>query len=152
MTDKIKQTARIFERPRITTDELGRNTWNKTIENAHLELVSTEMLDQIIKEDDHNTTDQLREVAQGEDGLLAHDLDTDTFEIISAEELQNILDGTDIEAGETLAAKDVDEPVARDVMGEDELELVSTQMLRQLLSPEDELGSAERGFDPYNRG
>lgn len=152
VNDELKQTTRIFNRPKITTDELGRNIWDKTVESSNFELVSTEMLSQIIEADDHDTTDQLREVAQGEDGLLAHDVDTDTFEIISEEELQHILDGTNMQADAKTTAGLVDEPVVHDDMGEDELELVSTQMLRQLLSPDDEAGSAERGFDPYNRG
>ena len=49
----------------------------------------------------------------------------------------------------------VEEPVAAAVTDEEELELVSTQMLRTLLSPEDEEqtaaeGSADSGFDPYD--
>lgn len=151
VADEIKQTTRIFHRPKITTDELGRNTWNKNVESANLELVSTEMLNQIIKADDHDTTDQLREVAQGEDGLLAHDVDTDMFEIISEQELLQILDDPDLQADASKTAGTVNEPVAQNVMREDELELVNTQMLRQLLNPDDEAGSSERGFDPYNR-
>lgn len=150
--DKIKQTTGVTHKSKIVTDELGRNIWNKTVESAHLELVSTEMLNEIIKADNHDTNDQLREVAEGEDGLLAHDLETGTFEIISEKELLHILDSTDVEGDARMSAGPADEPALQNVTGEDELELVNTQMLRQLLRPDDEEGSAERGFDPYNRG
>lgn len=150
--DKIKQTTGVIRRPKILTDELGRNIWNKTVESSHLELVSTEMLNEIIKADDHDTNDQLREVAEGEDGLLTHDLDTDTFAIISEKELLQILDGAETDVDARMSTGHADEPAVQNVMGDNELELVDTQMLRQLLRPDDEEGSAERGFDPYNRG
>jgi len=147
MNDELKQTTRIFHRPKITTDVPGRNTWNKTIEDSNFKLVSTEMLNQIIEADDHDTTDQLREVAEGEDGLLTHDVDTDAFEIISEEEFLHILDSTDMQTDVKVTAGHVDKLLVHDDMGDDELALVNTQMLRQLLNPDD-----ERDFDPYNSG
>jgi len=154
MNDDLKKTTRIVQRPKVRTDERGHAVWDDTIKTANLELVSTQMLQQLIESDDGSTTTQLKEVSQGKDGVLAHDADAGRFEIISDEELQHILDGTDAEYRAKRASL-VDEPLVEKVSEEQELELVSTQMLRQILSPEDfseldEDGSPAGGFDPYN--
>ena len=157
MNDKSKQTTRILHRPKVTTDELGHTVWADPVETAKLELMSTQTLKQLIEADDANTNDQLREAAEGKDGLLVHDIDHDRFEIISDEELQNILDGTDLETEAKHAIELIEAQLTEIVTDKDELDLVSTQKLRALLSPQDEEqtaaeGSDESGFDPYNRG
>ncbi|MGB5257005.1 MAG: hypothetical protein WBN07_16505 [Woeseiaceae bacterium] len=154
MSDDLKKTTRIVTRPKVTTDDRGRTVWDDTIKTANLELVSTQMLQQLIDSDDHATTATLKEVSQGKDGVLAHDPEQNRFEIISDEELQHILDGTEAEYNARKAAA-IDEPLVETVAKEQELELVSTQMLRQILSPEefselDEDGASASGFDPYN--
>ena len=112
------------------------------------------MLQQLIDDGDETTTNYLREVAQGNDGVLVHDADRGRFEIISDEELQHILDGTDAEYNAKKKAAYIEEPLAEVVEEDEELELVSAQMLRQILSPEDfsedEDGASRSGFDPYN--
>ena len=155
MNDKLNQTMRILRSPKVTTDERGRTVWVDPVESANLELVSTRMLKQIIEVGDVGTNDRLCEVAKGEDGLLARDIDKGRFEVISDEELQHILDGTDMESEAKDAAGLTEEPVVEVATDEEELELVSTQMLRIILSPEDEEqttaeGSAASGFDPYD--
>ncbi len=152
MNDKLNQTMRIRRSPKVTTDDRGRTVWADTVETAKLELVSTQMLEQIIEAGDIDTHDHLREVAEGKDGLLARDIDKGRFEIISDEELQHILDGTDMEPAAKSAAGLIEEPVAEPATDEEELELVSTQMLRIILSPDDEEPSAAEGFDPYDHG
>ena len=112
------------------------------------------MLQQLIDADDEATTSHLKEVSKGQDGVLAHDAEENRFEIISDEELQHILDGTDAQYNAGKAAV-VEEATVETSAEEEELELVSTQMLRQILSPDDfsELGEDETpssGFDPYN--
>ena len=154
MSDDLKKTTRIVTRPKVTTDDRGRTVWDDTIKTANLELVSTQMLQQLIDSDDHATTATLKEVSQGKEGVLAHDPEQNRFEIISDEELQHILDGTEAEYNAKRAAV-IDEPLVETVDEEQELELVSTQMLRQILSPEDfseldEDGAPASGFDPYN--
>ncbi len=155
MNDELKRTMRILRSPKVTTDDRGRTVWVDPVETAKLELVSTQMLTQIIESGDVDTNDQLREVAEGKDGLLARDMDSGGFEVISDEELQHILDGTDMEPEAENAAGLVEEATADTVTDEDELELVSTQMLRIVLGPEDEkktggAGSSDSGFDPYD--
>ena len=112
------------------------------------------MLQQLIESDDDATTSHLKQVSQGQDGVLARDAEKDRFEIISDEELQHILNGTDSEY-EAKRAAVVDEPMVESVDEAEELELVSTQMLRQILSPDDfsesdDDESGASGFDPYN--
>lgn len=154
MNDDLKKTTRIVRNPKVKTDGRGRTVWADTVETANLELVSTQMLQQLIEDGDDATTNHLREVAEGKDGLLAHDADKGRFEIISDEELQHILDGTDAEHNAKKKSARIKEPLAEAVEEQEELELVSTQMLRQILSPEDfseDDGNASgSGFDPYD--
>lgn len=154
VSDDLKKTQRIAPKRKVRTDDRGRTVWDDTIKTANLELVSTQMLKQLIDDADNATSSHLQEVAKGQDGVLAHDAEQGRFEIISDEELEHILHGTDAEYN----AKKVvlpQEPPVETVAEEEELELVSTQMLRQILSPDDfsELegdDSAESGFDPYD--
>jgi hypothetical protein len=154
MNDELKKTTRIVKRPKVKTDDRGRTVWDDTVKTANLELVSTQMLQQLIDDGDDATTNHLRKVAEGKDGLLAHDAGRGRFEIISDEELQHILDGTDAEYRARKKAASIEEPTAEVVEEEEELELVSTQMLRQILSPEDfsedDDGAPGSGFDPYD--
>lgn len=155
MDDQLSQTQRILRSSKVKTDQRGRTVWVDPIETAKLELVSTQMLKQIIATEDSDTSKQLRKVAAGEDGLLARDIEKDRFEIISDEELQHILDGTDIKTEEKRAADVIEEPSVEAATNEESLELVSTQMLRVMLGGEDEdplvaEESAESGFDPYD--
>ncbi len=157
MNDKLRQTMKILRSRKIAKDDRGRNVWVDPIETANLELVSTQMLKKIIATNDGNTTDKLREVADGENGLLARDIDKDRFEIIRDEELQQILDGTDTEPDAGNVAGLDDEPVEEIFENQDELELVSTQMLRRILNPDHEEPAvdeelADSGFNPYDHG
>lgn len=154
MSDDLKKTTRIVRKPKVHTDERGRTVWDDTIKTANLELVSTQMLKQIIDGDDEAATSDLQAVSLGKEGVLARDAEKGGFEIISDEELEHILNGTEAEYNAKRAAL-VEEPLAETAAEEEEFELVSTQMLRQILSPDDfgvldEDNSAETGFDPYN--
>ena len=150
MNDELKQTRKFVRRSKVMTDERGRTVWDGTVKTANLELVSSQMLKQLIETNDSSTQDQLREVAQGPDGVLARDADKGRFEIIGDEELQNILDGTDLESATEPTAATSDESAATADIDEPELELVSTQFLRTILDPADSEQTAEPGFDPYD--
>ena len=152
MNDELSKTTMILRSPKVRTDERGRTVWVDTVKTATLELVSTQMLKQIIETGDVDTSVSLREVAEGEDGLLARDVDKGGFEIIGDEELQRILDGTDLETDANETARRVEESAAEVDAGDEELELVSTQMLRIMLSPEDEdqIVAGDAGFNPYD--
>ena len=150
MNDELKRTRKFVRRSKVMTDESGRTVWDGTVKTANLELVSSQMLKQLIETNDSDTQDQLREVAQGPDGVLARDADKGQFEIIGDEELQNILDGTDLESTTNPTAATSDKSAAKADIDEPELELVSTQFLRAILDPEDIEQAAESGFDPYD--
>ena len=87
MADELRQTVKITRRPKVTTDDRGRTVWVDTVVTANLELVSTQMLRQIVDADDGETKDHLRHIAEGEDGLLAHGIDN-TFEMYDSNEMR----------------------------------------------------------------
>jgi hypothetical protein len=153
MSDDLKKTQRIAPKSKVKTDDRGRTVWDDTIKTANLELVSTQMLKQLIDDADHATSSHLHEVSKGQDGVLAHDAEKGRFEIISDEELEHILQGTEAEYNAKKAVLP-DEPPVETTTEEEDLELVSTQMLRQILSPDDfsELDDddSQSGFDPYD--
>jgi len=157
MTTDFRQTVKIVRKPKVVTDDRGRTVWSDPIETANLELVSTQMLRQLIESDDQSAKDQIRDAAGSKDGLLAHNTDSDRFEIISDAELQQILDGGH-ELHEARNFVDaIDEPMSDTADAEEELELVNTELLRQILgtdaaSLKDDHGSQDTGFDPYNKG
>lgn len=155
MDDKLDKTQRILRSSKVTTDDRGRTVWVDPIETAKLELVSTQMLKQLVESGNDATNDQLRKIAEGKDGLLARDIDNGEFEIISDEELQKILDGTDAETEAAGKPQFMEEPQVEAAPDEAELELVSTQMLRVVLDPDAadiaiEEDADDAGFNPYD--
>ncbi len=160
MIERLKQTVRIVRRAKVETDERGRSVWVDPVETARLELVSTTMLTQILEADNEDHKAALHEAANGADGVLARDAESDSFHIIEDDELQAALDSA--AAAEPLyrEADVVLEPVSVTDGEEEELSLVSTQMLKQILSSEQGLNVADDGlaidegggFDPYNSG
>lgn len=157
MNDKLDQTQRILRSPKVTTDERGRTVWIDPVETGQFELVSTQMLKQLIESGDANVNNDLRKIAEGDDGLLARDTDKDQFEVINDAELQQILDGADLPLDEVSATPVQSGPSSPGGEEPEELELVSTQLLRVVLNLEDDESEsadpqAESGFNPYNSG
>ncbi|MGI9224677.1 MAG: hypothetical protein ACR2QX_09395 [Woeseiaceae bacterium] len=158
--DDFKQTVRIVRKPKVALDEHGHSVWTDTVETAELELVSTTMLRKVLESDDKKTRRRIEEVAKGKDGVLAHDAEKNQFEIIDDDDLQAALDSAADTPAQTRSADVVLAPLSEHVNEEEELSLVSTQMLRKILAgddPEANLDSADSvddtgGFDPYNSG
>ena len=125
MTDELKQTVRIVRKKKVTTDDRGRTVWNVPVEETELELVSTTMLKSLLTSKD--TEEKLAQIAAEKEGVLA----------------QNLRSGSDV----------VYEAVPESNAGE-ELSLVNTQMLKQILSDDDAIDVPDEGggFDPYNTG
>lgn len=132
MADEADKTIRILRKPDATDGIRNRNVWSGPIESGEFELVSTMMLQKILKSDDSETRKRLETVAgfdvEGQ-GVLAHDPKSDRYEIV-------------------------------DSAGSDDFSLVSTQMLQRILKGDDagtaddgidDLGEMDTGFDPYNR-
>lgn len=156
MTDKLKQTVKILRHSKVSTDGHGRSVWADTIETAKLELVSTQRLKKLIAADDDATKNKLRKAAEGEEGLLTLDTDSQNFEIVSDEELRRILDSAEKQFTTKKTAEVIYEPVFGADGDAEELELVSTQMLRRILKTDEEPEQADEdeapaaAFDPYN--
>jgi len=155
--NKLNQTQKLFRSSRFATDSRGHNVLVDSAETGTLELMSTQMLQTVIDSNDAEANDNLRKIAEGESGLVAHDIDKNRFEVISDEELQGILDGSEKKLGVKSSSSLVDEGLVETVDGDDALDLVSTQMLRIALNMKDDeqtpVDALEiKGFDPYNKG
>lgn len=132
MNDELRKTVRIKRGEKAGTDARGRNVWTKPVEEVEFELVSTVMLKRILESDKKEHKEQIRKLADAEDGILARSTDTDNFEILQQDEFED--DG--------------------------ELSLVTTQALRRVLKgddaaedePEPELEDAGGGYNPYDSG
>lgn len=155
MDDELKQTLRLIRRAKVRTDDRGRTVWSEPVEDAELELVSTQMLQRMLSDDDAKQREELEQAARREDGVLARHTDTDRFEIIDDDDLKAALSSATGDSGPARTADVVYEPVSTPDEGE-ELSLVSTQMLRRMLgneqpdSEEDDPVQLGQGFDPYN--
>ena len=138
MKNKLNQTQELFRSSRLATDDRNRGVLVDTAETGTMELMSTHMLQMVIDSNDTEANDNLREIAEGESGLVARDIDKDRFAIIGDEELQNILDGSDTGPAANVRASFVDEVLVETVDGDDEPDLVSTRMLRIALNLNDD--------------
>ncbi len=160
MVERLKKTVRIVRRGKVETDERGRSVWVDPVDTARLELVSTTMLTRILESDNEAHKAALQEAANGVDGLLARDTDSDSFQIIEDDELQAALASAATAEPLRREADVVLEPVSGPDDEQEELSLVSTQMLKQILSSGQDPEAAEDGlavdddggFDPYNSG
>ncbi len=159
MSDELKKTVRIVRKPKVALDEHGHSVWTEPVEAVELDLVSTTMLKEILDSDDKKAKRRIEEAAQGKDGVLAHDTQNNKFEIIDDDDLQAALDSAANAPDQTRPADVVLAPLSEHINeDEEELSLVSTQMLRQILAsddPEADPGGSENddgGFDPYNSG
>lgn len=161
MTDELKKTVKILRPPKIAKGEGGRSVWLDPVETANLELVSTAMLKQILSSDDQYQKQKIRDAADGKDGVLAHNVAADSFEIIDDADLQAILDSNPKGVAAIKAVETVLEPLSsRADIDDEELSLVSTQALRVMLRTDgdgleiDDIdGLADSGgSDPYNTG
>lgn len=161
MDDELRKTVRLVRRSKVKTDDRGQSVWGETVEDAELELVSTQMLERMLVDDDKERRDKLKEAAANRDGILARNTVTNGFEIIDDDDLEAALSSADEDTGPARVADVIYEPVVTPGdSDEEELSLVSTQMLRRMLGTEDEADKDEvddellpgGGFDPYNSG
>lgn len=164
MDDDLKQTVHLIRRGTVTTDDRGQTVWDGPVEEVELELVSTGTLKRVLESSDAERRRRLADAAEAGDGILARNTANDAFEIIDDDDLEAALASAADASGPGRIADVVYEraDAAGDEMTE-ELSLVSTQMLRQMLG-EDEAGdgaadlgdelagksSKDGGFDPYN--
>jgi hypothetical protein len=157
MSDEFKRTVRILRHPKVKSDDRGRTIWVDPVESAGLELVSTVMLERVLSSDDENRKQKLKDAAAGKDGVLAHDLEKDSFEIVDDADLMAMLEMTPHGMDAIKSADVIYEPLSSLADTGEELSLVSTQALRRILKLDNETDAAEdndesvdRGFNPYD--
>lgn len=150
MSDKLAQTIRINRGEKVGIDDQGHSVWTKPVESIELELVSTEMLKKILDSDDDEKKQRIKNLAEEGDGVLAKAPGSEDFEIVSDDELAMALEASDKGPEFHRPADVVLEPVSP-TESEEELSLVSTQVLRQMLS-HDEADSVSDAGDPDKQG
>lgn len=161
MSDKLKQTIRIKRGEKVGVDDRGHSVWTKPVESIELELVSTVMLKKILDSDDEEKKQRIKSLAQEGDGVLAKDPGSQDFEIVSDEELAMALEASE-QVPEFHRPADVVLEPASPPEDEEELSLVSTQVLRQMLSHDEDESSGDSaepnekggrgGYNPYDSG
>ncbi len=157
MTDETPIKVLVNRPVKMAVDAHGRSVWVDPVESAELELVSTQMLKQMLSCRDESDRKAIEEAADTAiDGVLARDPVSGDFEIIDDDDLQAILNENQGLPKLTRPADATLEPL-RDYVEEDQLSLVSTQALRMVLSDdgEDSLDSESAkteslGFNPYD--
>jgi hypothetical protein len=117
------------------------------------------MLHKILESSDDDARSAIERIVSGqEEGVLARDPATGLFEIISDADLQSILKDNDSLPKIARPAEVTLEPVRPKAADrDDELSLVSTQVLRKILHKDAPTPVAKKkdrggGFDPYNSG
>ncbi len=157
MSEELKQTVRLIRRGKVHTDDRGRSVWSEPVEDVELELVSTQMLKTMLVSGDDERKEKLRAAADMREGVLAQNVQSGSFEIIDDDDLEAALKSVAEDSGPGRVADVVYEPVSgSEPEADEELSLVSTQMLRRILGDEDDGGDdaeaiePEQGFDPYN--
>ena len=160
VSDKLKQTIRIKRGEKLGIDDQGHSVWTKPVEEIELELVSTTMLKKIIDSDDEEKKRRIKSLADENDGVLARTPGSQDFEIVSDDELEAALAASNEEPAFHRPADVVLEP-ANPVEEEEELSLVSTQVLRQMLRHDDDASSSDSdelaidsdsgGYNPYDK-
>lgn len=155
MSDELSRTVKIKLNRKVGTDSQGRTVWTKPVEETEFELVSTVMLKQILESEDDQKKDQIRALADEDDGVLACSIHTDEFEILPDDELEAALNAANNPESPNMPGRFTLESVSESD-GEEDLSLVSTQMLRKILDVDDESDAAPEedggGHNPYDRG
>lgn len=159
MAEDFTKTVRIQRPARVAEDDRGHNVWVGKVESVELELVSTVALQKILKTADGKTQAEIRSLADSrKDGVLARDTATGVFQILSNEDLRT--------AVEITTAKDQGPKRSTEIRGAplsekalkaaEELSLVSTQILRKVIRPDDKPKAGKKdkfgGFNPYDNG
>ena len=157
MTNQSSKKVLVKRPTRITTDGHGRSVWVDPVESAHLELVSTQMLKQMLCSRDDADRKAIADAATtNAEGVLARHPETGLFEIIDDDELKAILDANQDLPQINRPADTTLEPL-RDYADDAELSLVSTLALRKVLRDDaeetesDDLTEVDDGgFNPYD--
>ena len=138
-------------------DQLDQTAVHEITERAELELISTQMLKQMLTSNDAEDRDAIRNATDSAvEGVLARDTATGMFQIINEADLQSILNEND-DLPKLSQPEDVTVEPLHDYADSESLSLVSTKALRHVFSdeemveevkPEDEIDLSD--FNPYD--
>ncbi len=159
MSNPLNQTIRIRREAIASKDG---DVAESPQETAEFELVSTQMLEQILIEE-HAAQEKIRALADAEDddGWLARDTESNEFNIVKDDELELALQSINNVKPQSVPDGGFERVDASNEETANELCLVSTQHLRKVLQAEpgevlsEELLEAEPdvgGFNPYDNG
>ena len=152
------KTVQIRKIDKVAPDHRGRSVWLGKVEAVELELVSTTALEKILKTEGGKTRSEIRKLAAGrKDGVLARDTATGHFRILSEADLEKSVPASDRpKRSAEVTAAPLTETTRKKA---DELSLVSTQILRKVMTPEGKPGVVKPkagrkdkfgGFNPYD--
>lgn len=142
----------VRRRTKIKTDSRGQSERADPVENAELELVSTQTLKQILSSSDQQNRKGIEDAANtATDGVLARDPATGYFEIIDDADLQAILD-TSSDLPKLTRPADVTVKPLHDYVDDECMSLVTTMALRNVLARSDDDSSAETEVDLSETG
>ena len=158
MSDELDKTIKIQRHAKVGTDSRGRTVWTKPVDTVELELVSTMMLEQLLEEGAEEHAGRMRELAETGNGVLARNTSNDEFEIVRDDELEAALQAANREdagkASPEFTLERVDE-----TDDAEELSLVTTQVLRRMLSGDQDSDADDSdssgdpgGYNPYDHG
>lgn len=163
MADDFTKTVRLQRPSRVAEDDRRRNVPAGKVDSVELELVSTTALERILKTADGKAQAEIRSLADSrKDGILARDTTTGVFQIVTPEDLKTAVEVTAPRAGPARGAEIRGAPLSEKALqAAGELSLVSTQILRKVIKPDDgnkdtkpKVGKKDRfgGFNPYDNG
>ncbi len=153
MSDEKSARAVVRRPSKIETDGQGHS-----VDGEEIELVSTQMLKQILSSNDTESRKAVEEAARtAGEGVLARNPATGYFEIIDDDELREILDsGQDLP--KLSRPSDVTAEPLHDYADNEHLSMVSTEALRRVLDDDDKEEESEPAevevgdFNPYVAG
>jgi hypothetical protein len=147
-----EKSARVLVRRPSTIKTEGDG---RAEEGSEVELVSTQILKQILSSKDSKNRQAVEAVAKtAGEGVLARNPVTGYFEIIDDDELQEIID-SDQDLPKLTRPSDVTAEPLHDYADSDHLSMVSTEALRRVLDDDDEEEESEPAdvevgeFNPY---
>jgi hypothetical protein len=151
-------TTVIIRRPaRVSIDDRGHNVWTAPIEETELELMTTQELKLALAAADDADRQAMHAMAEsGKRGIVARNPATGVLDVVSEDELRELQRDKTVRLPQLLDTDTA--PVTGD--NAQELSLVSTQMLKQMLGNEElkgldepeEIAEAKKGFNPYDHG
>ncbi|WP_405228320.1 hypothetical protein [Lentisalinibacter sediminis] len=143
---------------KVGLDERGHSVWVGDVKTGRFELMSTQTVEALIHQGDPDLREEMDRLAgDGAEGVVAREKDTGHFRILETESLDAMMNRP-VAGRESVAVggRNIDE-LEPDPDEADELQLVSTQMLRQILGKDvteagdDDKDAPEAAFcNPYD--